>query len=68
MIGEGSVGLSGGEKQRVAIARALMRKPEVGVWEGGREGGREGGSVELSKVERQRVVIVGVPMRRVVIV
>lgn len=29
VIGEGSVGLSGGEKQRVAIARALMRKPEV---------------------------------------
>ena len=28
-MGEGSVGLSGGEKQRVSIARALMRKPRV---------------------------------------
>lgn len=28
-VGEGSVGLSGGEKQRVSIARALMRKPRV---------------------------------------
>lgn len=28
-MGEGSVGLSGGEKQRVSIARALMRRPRV---------------------------------------
>jgi subfamily B ATP-binding cassette protein MsbA len=28
-IGEGGVGLSGGEKQRVAIARAIVRKPRI---------------------------------------
>ena len=29
VVGEGGVGLSGGEKQRVAIARAVVRKPRL---------------------------------------
>lgn len=29
MIGEGSTGVSGGQKQRLAIARALVKKPQV---------------------------------------
>ncbi|MER2037893.1 MAG: thiol reductant ABC exporter subunit CydD [Solibacillus sp.] len=29
LIGEGSLGVSGGEKQRIAIARALIRQPRI---------------------------------------